>query len=77
MRRIMGLGDDPRPPGLEPVEDLEGFYRVRQGKYRVVYKVDDKEELVIVAKVANRDEVYKRLASLEEAVMVAIKKTIG
>jgi len=76
MRRIRGLGDDPRPSGLEPVSTLENYYRIRQGKHRVVYKVDDERELVIVAKIANRDEVYKRLITLEKSVILTIKNTL-
>jgi mRNA interferase RelE/StbE len=34
-------------------------YRIRVGDYRIVYAVDDKERLVIVARIAHRREVYR------------------
>ena len=35
-------------------------YRVRVGDYRVGYAVDDLERLVLVARIAHRQEVYRR-----------------
>ncbi|MGH3077641.1 MAG: type II toxin-antitoxin system RelE family toxin [Gaiellaceae bacterium] len=35
-------------------------YRVRVGDYRVVYAVDDDEQVVLVARVTRRREVYRR-----------------
>jgi mRNA interferase RelE/StbE len=36
LSRIEKLGDDPRPMGCEKLTAQE-LYRVRQGKYRIVY----------------------------------------
>jgi mRNA interferase RelE/StbE len=35
-------------------------YRVRVGDYRIVYAVDDRERLVLIARIAHRREVYRR-----------------
>ena len=35
-------------------------FRVRVGDYRIVYAVDDAEDLVLIAKIAHRREVYRR-----------------
>jgi mRNA interferase RelE/StbE len=37
----------------------EGDYRVRQGDYRIVYRVSDDEKVVEVMKVGHRREVYR------------------
>ena len=37
MHRIEALGDDPRPRGSQKLVGDEERYRVRQGRYRIVY----------------------------------------
>jgi mRNA interferase RelE/StbE len=59
VERIRSLEHNPRPPGCEKLSSLERF-RVRQGDYRVVYAVDDKEKTVDVVKIMHRSDVYKR-----------------
>lgn len=56
--RVSLLGAQPRPPGCEKLTDQEG-YRVRQGRYRIVYSVPDAEHSVWVANVAHRKDVYR------------------
>jgi mRNA interferase RelE/StbE len=56
--RIRALAEDPRPPGCEKLH-REERYRVRQGRYRVVYSVDDDEHVVLVVKVGHRRDVYR------------------
>lgn len=58
IQRIQELSEDPRPPGSEKLSGQEK-YRVRQGSYRIVYSVSDKEIVVIVVKVGHRREVYR------------------
>ncbi len=57
--RIQGLAENPRPPGCEKLSGQEK-YRVRQGKYRILYQIFDDEVVVIVVKVGKRARVYKR-----------------
>jgi len=57
-RRIGLLANEPRPPGCEKLSG-EGDYRVRQGDYRIVYRVNDDEKVVEVIKVGHRREVYR------------------
>ena len=56
--RIGGLSEDPRPPGCRKLSDQES-YRVRQGRYRIVYTVRDRELTVEVIRVGDRKEVYR------------------
>ena len=56
--RIQSLARDPRPPGCEKLSG-EDKYRLRQGRYRVVYGVDDEERTVLVVKVGDRRDVYR------------------
>lgn len=54
---IQALADDPRPPGCKKLTGREQ-YRVRQGWYRIVYAVDDREITVFIVKVGHRKDVY-------------------
>ena len=48
--RIEMLSQDPRPSGHEKLTGRER-YRIRQGRYRIVYSVQDKEVTVWIVKV--------------------------
>ncbi|MGB6065135.1 MAG: type II toxin-antitoxin system RelE/ParE family toxin [Desulfomonilaceae bacterium] len=55
---IRKLGDDPRPPGCEKLS-VHDKYRIRQGPYRIVYSIKDREFVVYVVKIGHRREVYR------------------
>jgi mRNA interferase RelE/StbE len=59
LRRIHTLTDDPRPAGCEKLTGRER-YRLRQGRYRIVYSIQDRELTIWVIKVAHRKEVYRK-----------------
>jgi mRNA interferase RelE/StbE len=40
LERIDSLSADPRPPGVEKLSGDEK-YRIRQGKYRILYTIED------------------------------------
>ena len=54
VKAMLALGDDPRPRGCRKLFD--DIYRIRVGEYRVIYKIDDEAEEVVVGKVARRRE---------------------
>jgi mRNA interferase RelE/StbE len=56
--RIKALARDPRPPGHEKLSGQER-YRIRQGHYRIVYSIQDKEFTVWVVKIGHRKDVYR------------------
>jgi mRNA interferase RelE/StbE len=56
---IRGLADDPRPAGSRKLKNRE-VWRIRVGDYRVIYGVNDKESIVLVAKIDHRRDVYRR-----------------
>ena len=58
MQRIRELADDPRPPGSEKLSGLER-YRIRQGRYRIIYEVQDSRLVVLVVKVGHRRDVNR------------------
>ena len=58
LNRIEALTKDPRPPGCEKLTGQER-YRLRQGRYRIVYSVQDDELTVWVVKVVHRKQIYR------------------
>ena len=56
---IRSLGDDPRPTGCEKLAGEGDRYRIRVGRYRVIYSVRDPELLVVVVRVGHRRDVYR------------------
>lgn len=56
--RIKMLADDPRPAGCEKLTGQER-YRVRQGRYRIVYSIQANELTIWVVKVGHRKDVYR------------------
>ena len=58
LSRIKKLAEDPRPAGCQKLTGYE-LYRVRQGRYRIVYSIQDNELTVWVVKVGHRGGVYR------------------
>lgn len=60
---IQELRDNPRASG---VKKLRGpIYRIRVGDWRIVYAVFDKDNLIVVGKIARRsDDTYKKIKDL-------------
>ncbi len=56
--RIAALADDPRPPGCEKLSGQER-YRIRQGRYRIIYSIQDEQLTVWVVKIGHRKDVYR------------------
>ena len=58
LKRIKMLSEDPRPAGCEKLTDQER-YRVRQGRDRIVYSIQDTGLTVWVVKVGQRKDIYR------------------
>lgn len=58
VERIRKMAFDPRPVGSKKLSGQEK-YRVRQGNYRILYKIADNELIVTVVQVGHRKDIYK------------------
>jgi mRNA interferase RelE/StbE len=56
---ILALAGDPRPVGCEKLAGQSDRYRIRVGRYRIVYSIIDDELLVHVVRVGHRKDVYR------------------
>lgn len=57
---ILALAHNPRPFGSEKLQGFENLYRIRVGKYRIVYEIDKAGSIVTIAKIEHRKDVYRR-----------------
>jgi mRNA interferase RelE/StbE len=55
---ILKLKDNPRPYGSEKLTDLSA-YRIRIGKYRVIYEINDQILTVYVLTMGHRKDIYQ------------------
>ncbi len=51
--------DSINPLGL--TGNLVGFYKLRVGDYRVIYELDENEELITIVRIGHRSEIYDDL----------------
>ncbi len=58
VERIASPADDPRPPGCQKLSGADK-YRVRQGRYRILYAIRDERLIVTVVRVAHRKDAYR------------------
>jgi len=56
--RIKTLEENPRPIGCEKLMGQER-YRLRQGRYRIVYSIQDDEMSIWIVKVGHRKDIYR------------------
>ncbi|MGB6065980.1 MAG: type II toxin-antitoxin system RelE/ParE family toxin [Desulfomonilaceae bacterium] len=56
---IDSLEADPHPPGSKKLKGQANTYRLRVGKYRILYDVYDRMLWVLILKVGHRKEVYR------------------
>ena len=58
--RIQALKLEPRPRGCVKLRGYQtDFYRVRQGRFRIIYEILDRELVITIIEVADRKEVYR------------------
>ncbi|MCY4424487.1 MAG: type II toxin-antitoxin system RelE/ParE family toxin [Acidimicrobiaceae bacterium] len=53
---LRDLVDDPRPAGSVKLAGFAAVWRVRAGRFRIIYEVHDDERQLMVLRVARRDE---------------------
>ena len=58
LQRIESLAAEPRLSGCEKLTGQER-YRLRQGRYRIVYSIQDKKLTVWIVKVGRRKDIYR------------------
>lgn len=56
---INALADDPRPSGAIKLQGSASSYRIRVGDHRVLYRITDRELLILILRVRHRRDAYR------------------
>jgi mRNA interferase RelE/StbE len=56
---VMALSGNPRPPGAVKLKGDADQYRIRVGRYRVRYTIDDEKLIVVIISCKLRKDAYK------------------
>ncbi|MBE9013051.1 type II toxin-antitoxin system RelE/ParE family toxin [Pseudanabaenaceae cyanobacterium LEGE 13415] len=59
-KKLEKLTEDPRPDGVTKLKGLEDEYRIRIGDYRVRYKINDSELLILLVQCKHRKDSYRK-----------------
>ncbi len=60
-KAILGLSGNPRPQGSRKLTGYDDVFRIRVGRYRVLYSVSGTKLIIIVLKIGRRTDVYRYL----------------
>ena len=58
-RVMLALANDPFPRGVRKLSGYDDVFRVRVGRYRILYSVSDTALIIVVLKVGHRKDVYR------------------
>jgi mRNA interferase RelE/StbE len=53
------LALDPHPRGSRKLTGYDDVFRVRTGRYRVIYSIEQARLVVLVVKIGHRKDVYR------------------
>jgi mRNA interferase RelE/StbE len=53
------LLDNPERVGKPLQRELAGYHSARRGAYRVIYRIDAKDEIVAVVRIEHRSQAYR------------------
>jgi mRNA interferase RelE/StbE len=54
------LAEAPTVVGKPLQRGLSGYWSARRGSYRVVYRLDEEEHVIVVVRIEHRSDVYRR-----------------
>ena len=58
LKAMKALSDDPRPPQSKKVSGDEK-YRLRCGRYRIIYEIQDEQLVICVVRIRHRRDAYR------------------
>ena len=60
-RAMLALADDPYPRGVRKLAGHDDVFRIRTGRYRILYSVSPRALVIVVLRVGHRKDVYREL----------------
>ena len=58
-RAVAVLAIDPHPRGVRKLAGYDDVFRVRTGRYRIIYSVEKARLIILVLKIGHRKDVYR------------------
>ena len=58
LSRIVNLGNMPLPVGVQKLHD-QGGYRIRAGRYRILFEINNSLKTVLIYRIKHRKDVYR------------------
>jgi len=59
-KAILSLAINPTPHGVKSLKGkYKGFYRIRQGNYRIVYQIINGQLIITIIRIGDRKDVYQ------------------
>ena len=58
-RAMLALARDPYPKGSRKLSGYSDVYRIRVGRYRILYSVSASQLIVLIVKIGHRKDVYR------------------
>ena len=60
-KRIERLAETPLPPGAVQLKaSSPPLYRIREGDYRIIYRIEQERLTILVVRIGHRSEVYRQ-----------------
>lgn len=56
---LKSLEIDPLPYGVRKLSGIEDVFRVRVGRFRIIYEMDGNKLIVTVIKIGHRKDIYR------------------
>ena len=56
---MRALARDPRPRGSRKLQGYDDVFRIRVGRYRVLYSISGSTLIIVILKVGHRKDVYR------------------
>ena len=56
---IDGLCANPRPAGVRKLQGRDNDWRIRVGRFRVLYSIENADRQIVVHRVTDRKDVYR------------------
>jgi len=59
LKKIIVLGSEPRPHGAKKLAGSDHDWRIRFGQYRIVYEINETDQVLTIFTVAKRSDAYR------------------
>jgi mRNA interferase RelE/StbE len=59
VRALLALADQPRPRGSRKLTGYDDVFRIRVGRFRVLYSVSDTRLVIFILKIGHRKDIYR------------------